>query len=387
MQMLIQEELFVLLTVAIVWSMTKHRIIQQACVIGMIVCVLIHLFKSAATMYRLCRVNLDGMNEVLLLETKLGPKSCLFLLDTGYAGPPVLSRSYLAVNDPSHLPLRDRYQEIMIQLTSVEEDDEHRAINAFISSGSCLPYTSGCTMRLMGIGSTEEQQADMLMCPMLRMKNVNGGFVAPKKNTLTFADMFVTNSLKQSIHILTCDFILHHSPCLICIGKQKLELSISPSKYMSILPFFHVFPATFSGGSFVVPFHIGDEVLNCTVDTGAPGPICVGKNALEKIKKCSVKERKSLKQSGVNGEVICSEIIESEIKFGTQTYTVPLFVNDLPTEYVDGYVGLGFLRAFDILVTTSGIGFRKNKLSFKSMDYYSEKAQDGSCSIKLECLD
>ena len=120
--------------------------------------------------YKLNILNPDGLNEAIIIETKLGYKSFLFLIDTGYAGPPVLSRNYLAVRDNDLLNLKDRYNDIMQQMNNVQEDDEHRALNEYINKCGCLPYTSGCTMKLMGIGSTMEQQADMLMCPMLRIK-------------------------------------------------------------------------------------------------------------------------------------------------------------------------------------------------------------------------
>ena len=93
------------------------------------------------------------------------------MIDTGYAGPPVLSACYLAVNDPTQDDVDQRFRKITQRLDAgVTTDRQHRAIDEFINARGCLAYTSGCTMRLMGIGSTQEQQADMLMCDMLEMR-------------------------------------------------------------------------------------------------------------------------------------------------------------------------------------------------------------------------
>lgn len=130
-----------------------------------------------------------------------------------------------------------------------------------------------------------------------------------------------------------------------------------------------------------------NEVLQLTMDTGAPGPISIGSNALNKIQKCSVNDtRKRLNQGGVNGEVICSDVVESVVEFAGQAMTVPIFMNNLPTENVDGYCGLGFLRGFDMLITPTEIGFRRNSLKLKTFYDFANKAQTGSCNAAISCL-
>lgn len=385
--MKVADDLILALTLCLIMSMSNSSQLKIFCMIAILVSVTMNIFKKKNTLFRLHLLDSDGMNEVLIMDTRIENRSFLFLLDTGYAGPPVLSRSYLSVIDPNYLPLRSRYRDILQKLEDVTKEDEHRAINAFINESNCFPYTSGCTMKLMGIGSTLEQQADMLMCPMLHIRNVVGGMNAPKKTTSTQADVFVTNSLKHSIHILTCDFLLHHNPCLISTEKQTLTLNMNQLEYLMTYKSFYMYDATFSGGSFVVGFQLEDnETLFCTIDTGAPGPICVGRNALRKIKSCHVKEKKKLTQNGVNGEQICSEIVEVDVHFAGAKYKTPVFVNDAPTEQVDGYVGLAFLRAFDILITNSNIGFKKNRNHIKTLSDFENMAASGGCSsINLEC--
>ena len=220
----------------------------------------------------------------------------------------------------------------------------------------------------------------------MKFKNVKGGFVAPKKNTQTQADVFVTNSLRSSVHILTCDFILHHSPCLILIEKEKIELSIPLEKYYALYLQFSMLPAIYSGGSFVISFLVDGEKITCTMDTGAPGPISIGANSAKKIKKCQAKTRKRVTQTGVNGESICSDIVETYVKFGASEYKVPIFINTMQTDFVDGYVGMGFLRAFDILITNTEVGFRKNDLDIRSVEFYENLASNGVCSTDIQCL-
>lgn len=385
--MKVSTEIIVFLALIVILCVNKEEKMTRYCLISMIILALVHILRSRTSVFKLSLLDMDGMNEVLLLETMLGQRCFLFLLDTGYAGPPVLSKSYLATEDPIHLSLKERYRRIMRALPAVTEDDENVAINDYIGQSRCIPFTSGCTMKLMSIGSTQEQQADMLLCPMLRMRNVHHGMFAPKSKSNTRADVFVTNSLKRSVHILTCDFLLHHSPCLISIGACQMELDLSPARFMSLLPQFTRIPAEFSGGSFVIPFELPNgDTLRCTMDTGAPGPICLGVDVLGKIKSCTLRDRKSLQQNGVNGERICSEIVETDLAFLGVTYKVPVFINNSLTDGVDGYVGMAFLRAFDLLITPSDVGFRKNSRSMKTIDDFHAFASSGGCGLPMECL-
>lgn len=372
---------------SVIFINEKNRLVRLLCIV-IVICYTIKSFLNCKSYtFQLNRICNDGINEVLLLEANLNNLPCLFMLDTGYAGPPVISRSYLSIKDNWISDnVADRYKKLHSQFAGVSEDEEHHALSSFLANNSCLPYTSGCTMRLMGIGTTQEQQADMLMCPMLKFKNIKGSFVAPKKNTQTFADVFVTNSLRSSVHILTCDFILHHSPCLLRIEKEKLELSIPLEKYYMLYPQFFTLPAIYSGGSFVISFFLDDEKIDCTMDTGAPGPISIGAKSANKLKSCQAKTRKRVTQKGVNGESICSDIVETDVKFGGSKYTVPMFINTMQTEFVDGYVGMGFLRAFDILITNTEVGFRKNNLEIRSIEFYENLASNGVCSNDIECL-
>lgn len=380
-------ELMFAIVFSVLYVYASDERLKKACVIGGVCCLLYVFVRARCNTYKLHLLNVDGINEVLVLKTKLSNDNVLFMLDTGYAGPPVLSRSYIAIKNRNTKSIVEEYKDVMNKMESVSEDEEHRAVNDYIVNNGCLPYTSGCTMKLMGIGSVEEKQADMLMCPMLQIQTNLGVYTSPKKSTKTHADVFVTNSLKASLHILTCDFLLHNSPCLISHENQTLNLSMSLPQYILHKQSFHMFSAKFSGGSFVMTIFIENEPLRFTVDTGAPGPINIGASSAKKLKKCRAPHgRKVLKQQGVNGEVVCSELVELQVNFCNQDFKVPCFINNLPTDHVDGYVGLGFLRAFDILISVDEIGFSKNNLSFKTIEDYSKIASNGTCGGNITCL-
>tara|TARA_B100001741_G_scaffold313582_1_gene320454 strand:+ start:6927 stop:8087 length:1161 start_codon:yes stop_codon:yes gene_type:complete len=374
------------IVLAFAWFVSKDTKIQNATIVGMIVCMIIYFFRCKSFVFRLNRIQTDGVNELIVIESILNNHPFLFMLDTGYAGPPVISRSYLSIK-LSKGSLESRYNDAMSKMTSVTTDDEFKAINNFINKSECLPYTSGCTMKLMGIGQIEEHQADLVMCPMLRMRNTMGVFMAPKKSTQAYADMFVTNSLKNSIHILTCDYLLHHSPAMISFSHDCLELNMSMTRYNLAKVGFTMLDAKFSGGSFVVDLFINNNALSFTVDTGSPTGICVGQNAAHKVKTCNINgTQKSVRQGGINGEVVCSDIVESEVTFCGSKYIVPIFINNMATDFVDGYIGIGFLRGFDILMTHETIGFAKNNVPIQTYSHYTKYATEGNCGKDLACL-
>jgi len=330
----------------------------------------------------------NGMNEAIVLSAKInGAHKTLFMLDTGYAGPPVLSTSYLHLqNKCSKGTVSDRYKSSIAQLTNnnVTEDEQNIAIQQFLSDGICQTFTSGCTMQLVGIGSSVQQQADMFLCPVVTFQNKNGLYISKKDDKKAQADVLVTNPLPNSIHILTCDYLVHYSPCLIDMKNTSISLNIDNIHSVYLKASFDFIPAHMVGGAFVIPVVVGSETFMVTVDTGSPGPLCLGKDASTRLKMCSFKEKRRITQLGVNGEEICSDILYSDLYINTIYFDeIGIFSNNVNVNGVDGYVGMGVLRALDILITSSGIGFRKSGLNPKTnFDY----ASFGSCdNNELNC--
>lgn len=349
------------------------------------------ILKPDSNHIRLHLINVDGINESLYVDSFLAGKNAIFMLDTGYAGPPVLSSSYLAL-DTSIIPdvtFESKVLSIKRRLSQgVSEDEQFRAINRLLSNDECVAYTSGCTMKLMSIGATMEQQADMLMCNMLRLRDTNGFYIAPKWKKKSNADVFVTHALPNSVHILTCDFLMHSTPCIISFQNQTLRMNMSLSEISMTVSFFTRLPFEMSGGAFVVPIWVGGVRMRCTVDTGAPGPISLGSNAIQRINNCKYDPsgRHSLRQTGVNGETICSEIIRADVAFCNYEFeSLPIMINNKDVDQVDGYVGLGFLRGFEILILENSIGFQRNMMPVRSFSEYSKFAHNKGCDINLPC--
>ena len=48
----------------------------------------------------------------------------------------------------------------------------------------------------------------------------------------------VTHSLKGGVHILTCDYLLHRSPSVLCPADEKLWLGLSADDKVSMEPSF-----------------------------------------------------------------------------------------------------------------------------------------------------
>ena len=326
----------------------------------------------------------NGMNESIILEAKLNNKyDTLFMLDTGYAGPPVLSATYLSIQDKCRRgTILQRYRSSLKYIKGgVSDDERHRAIDLLLQDGQCQAFTSGCTMKLVGIGSIVEQQADMLLCPMVSFKNCFGIFVNSKNSNKVNADVLVTNPLPSNVNILTCDYLTHSLPTMIDMYNKNLCLNMSNIQTMAIENTFSKVPIKLVGGAFVVPIKIGDINIEVTVDTGAPGPVCLGKNAASKIKKYWKGETpRKITQKGVNGEKICSNILFSCLEIaGIEFEEVGVFLNDRDIDDVDGYVGLSVLKSLDILMLPTSIGFRKSGIPPKTDFSFASK---GECKLE-----
>ena len=327
----------------------------------------------------------DGQgNESLVLDAHLSGQGCLFLLDTAWAGAPVLSTSYLAalesadrsssVRSSVWSSVRARYTRTLRALAqqSVADDPAaaaiaaDRATHALLARGRCRAFTSGCTMRLMGIGESRENQAHMLLCPSVHFREAGGvGATQVLLSPLLGrggGDVFVTNPLRGSIHILTSDYLLHNGPCVIeprggkADGSGRLRCRV-PSH---VRHGYDLFPAHFVGGAFVVPMRVGhgSRVLNVVIDTGASAPLSVCVPVPE-----ATPTHRTVHQVGVNGERVCSEVMVADVTLGSVVLPqVDVLVNSHPVEGADGYVGMGLLRCFDIYLDQQSIGFRLSGL-------------------------
>lgn len=317
-------------------------------------------------------------NEALVLDAVVGrTRRALFLLDTAYAGPPVLSTSYLALAPrvaPGLRSVEGRYRSAIAR--HVSNDARHQAVRSFLSEGHVRAFTSGCTMRLLGIGDVQESQADMFLAPALRLLGSDGDVQFARDGELD-ADVFVTHDLPGSVHILTSDYLVHNAPALIRPSEGALELRMSKGRQLALRPSFTFHRAVLYGGAFVVPMRVGGVGLRVVVDTGAASALSLSAGVIDRLGRCRrPSEPRTITQRGVNGELVCSDLYRTDIEFGGRRFDdIEIFANSHVVEGADGYAGLGFWRCFDLWIAAHEIGFRPSGLPPKA----SELSSPGAC--------
>ena len=303
-------------------------------------------------------------NEALVVDALLARASrTLFMVDTAYAGAPVLSTSLLAAADAAAGGADDvaaRYRRTVARLQrGVGEAERHEAVHRLLASGRCRAYTSGCTMRLMGIGATAEARADMLLCPPLALDGrVPDAYVD--------ADVLVTHPLPHTPHILTVDYLLHRAPCAILPRAGLLLTRLRGPAAAGEARGFHFFEADLVGGAFVVPMTVGDVALRIVVDTGAAAALSLAASAADRLLTCSRPAGSGLRatQLGVNGERVCSEVLRAPVRVGPLDLgVVSLLANTEEVQGADGYAGMGLLRALDLWLEPRRIGVRASGLA------------------------
>lgn len=296
-------------------------------------------------------------NESLVVEADVGGLHTLFLIDTAYAGAPVLSTSFLSVQRACLRGgggVRARAARCLRALrTDVTEDARQDAVTQeLLQRTQCRAFTSGCTMKLMGIGTTVETQADMLLCPALRLAG-RGDVDAVQ------ADVLVTNPLRGSMHILTVDYLLHRAPATLLLSRGALVFHDDWSA-----PFFTHVPAETVGGAFVVSVDVGGTPLRVVLDTGAGAPLSLSAAAARRVARLRVPDaRAHTTQVGVNGERVCSDLRAAQVRVaGIDLGEVAVLVNDTPIQGADGYAGMGLLRALDMRFVPGSVGLRPSGL-------------------------
>lgn len=363
--------------------------------------------RGAARRARTARVALvedERGNEALVVRATLSGMPTLFLVDTAYAGAPVLSKAFLAVQARARGAARpstgDFYRASVRALERRADGgkggggkgadqgaddqgaDDQSADGAvarmLLATGRCRAFTSGCTMRLMGIGATSEAHADMLLCPALRLDGVASDRDAAPAAA---ADVLVTHPLPQSTHILTIDYLLHRAPCVLCPREGTLALRLTYAEQLAAAPAFEFHAARLLGGAFVVPMHVGGARLDVVLDTGAAAPLSLSPRAVRALRSCRATAHKAV-QGGVNGERVCSDVVYASVRVGSHALgDVQVFANSHDVEGADGYAGMGLLRAFDLWFEPRRVGLRRSGLPPRA----SAGLTSGSCGERPPC--
>lgn len=149
--------------------------LHAACIGILIVCIVLMIMNTLKDEADLHLVQDSLGCEALVIQGSVSNVPMLFMVDTAYAGAPVLSTSYLAVTSAvsimpdKQMSVTDTYQEVLTLLQTVDPVQRKVGLVEFINRAKCRSYTSGCTMRLMGIGTTHETRSDLLLCQALKI--------------------------------------------------------------------------------------------------------------------------------------------------------------------------------------------------------------------------
>ena len=321
---------------------------------------------------RIHLVSDDNGNESLVLDASLAGRRVLFMLDTAYAGAPVVSETYAAVQSQcSWGDVQSRFRKCMrLAARTVKQDARNVSVaRELLQNFRCRAFTSGCTMRLMGIGETVENQADMLLCPSITFDGKND-------TDPIAADVLVTNPLPGSPHILTMDYLLHRAPCVVLPRAGRIYFRLSVAAAALMRPTFEFHPVRLVGGAFSVPVDVGGARLDLVVDTGASTTVSLSSASLHKLKKCTHRADTSVVQVGVNGERVCSNVVSADVRVGRLDLgRVDVLANTSPVQGSDGYVGMGVLRALDLWFEHGRLGVRRSGLAVRPI----ERARPSAC--------
>ena len=94
----IQRQVLIWGILVAVIAITKHRIVRSTAISCLVFMLVLALVQRQYNCFKAHLIATDIVNESLVLDGELAGEPTLFMLDTGYAGPPVLSSSYLAIS-------------------------------------------------------------------------------------------------------------------------------------------------------------------------------------------------------------------------------------------------------------------------------------------------
>lgn len=319
---------------------------------------------------KVCSLFFSDSDLALYIPFRIGNYESMFLLDTGYAGAPVLNARLLPHSQKNESP------NVFMKQLVFKNKNLQKNVQQFLDGNRCTSYTSGCMLRLMGIGTTAEKVSDMFLCPGIELK-VGGDYFQPKSETgAPIADVCMTNYEMSSPHIMTIDYLQQFSPCLIEPTKGRLSFLLGTSELVALRMQCSLFATEISGGAFVADISINNKTYKCTVDSGASTTISLSKSVSNLIGTT----QGHIQQVGINGEVVCSEVVISDVKLAGHTLKhVPVFLNTTNVEETDGYIGMGLMRSFDTLLTKTAVYIKKNDCPIISLSAYQNNIREGRC--------
>jgi predicted aspartyl protease len=317
-----------------------------------------------------------GANPCAIVKARIGEYCTAFCIDTGFAGPCLLSLPCLA-RAPPLAPVDDVVEwaeraQPVVALAAASTVEQASALHAFAVRNRCSDFTSGCTMRLASIGATKESTSEMLLSPPLELATPNvRGEAEPLSSLWTSARAcsgqpvaeVLASTPMPTLHILTCDWLVQNSPALLAPHIGTLTTNLSSDAFAIERASMHTIATELSGGAFVATIKVEGVSFRVTVDSGAACYLSLGKQAASKLRTCRPTGR-TMRQVGANGERICAHAVTAHIELCGSTEDVPVLINDMALDSEDGYVGWCFLRHFDLCVTPNAVYARRNAAPF-----------------------
>lgn len=328
------------------------------------------------------RLNLvaDPEFAALLLVGRIGTHKTFFQIDTGYGGAPVLSArqfAYELAKRPvvTQATLEAVYRDCSRSLVNISGPME--AMRKYAHDVGCESFTAGCSIEAISIGTTETRHNELLHCPCVQVLSIDGCdtdevYHCPVKNKSGLKSETVMMSSYDGPHILTSDWLLQIAPLVLWIGFGKIEFP-RDRREAWLRKQFACQKYALSGGAPVIRCHVGTgRKLRILVDTGAAAGLTLDRKFASLVDKANRK----LMLRGSSGETLCSDVGHVSFGLSSERLVVPTTLADVGDEEIDGFCGLHILRAFDIFLSSTIIGFKRNGLK---VEHASPHEQEGSC--------
>ena len=324
----------------------------------------------------------------LVVWVRCGSSEQPWVIDTGFAGPPVLSLPWIVCGRKAKAEQCERaYESTSNEMARSPPSEQTRrnALKRFMSDCNADAFTAGCTTTLMGIGASSVSNSDMILAPPLELLSPTGTYLSGRScSGAPNADILSTTHM-QTASLITCDWLRHNGPCLIAPKAREFHVGLDGAELLQLQSSCKLFATELSGGAFVARVTVGGNTFRLTVDTGSALTISLGTNAAAKLRSCETSDPMHIQQQGVNGERVCSSIVWSETELVGHSLQTPVFLNDHEIEQVDGYIGLGLLKCFDMLVAKAEMRLRFVDDDLEARKRLVETSRAGWCSAAPGC--
>lgn len=336
---------------------------------------------------RLWRVGgVDGLS--LAAWVRCGRHEQPWVIDTGFAGPPVLSLPWV-VRGRGRSPERCEADYLATADGLARSPPSTRAcrgaLDRFKAECNASSFTAGCTTTLMGIGASSVSNSDMILAPPLELLAPSGVFLSGRSCAgAPNADVLSTTQM-QTASLITCDWLRQNGPCLIAPRAGELHVGLGGEELLAARASSEGFASELSGGAFVARVAVGGRSFRLTVDTGSALTVSLGADASRELRSCESSRPQHIQQQGVNGERVCSSVVWSTAAVAGHTLETPVFLNDHDAEQVDGYIGLGILQCFDMLVAEDEMRLRLVEDDVGARRRLAERSRDGWCGVAPRC--